>query len=312
MFSRRILGLAAALAVVTAVSSLPAMPGFVNAAHASEIKYVVNNIPITSYDIQRRAAFMKLQRSKGSASEQMIEQALRNAEVARLGIKVTDQQVDDAYARFASNNKMPLKALDQVLAQSGVTKTHFKEYIRSQMGWNQALGARAKAGSGGSGNPQQDLVRNMLQKGGAKPKATEYMLQQVIFVVPAGERSQMAKRKREAEAMRMRFRSCDTTRSFAKGLIDVTVRDLGRVLEPQLPADWAEPIKATKSGGATPVRETERGIEFIGICSAREVSDDRVAQLEFQAESGKAGGNADEISKNYLQELRGKAKIVER
>ena len=35
-------------------------------AAASEIKYIVNNVPITSYDIQRRAAFMKLQRRKGN------------------------------------------------------------------------------------------------------------------------------------------------------------------------------------------------------------------------------------------------------
>ena len=47
---------------------------------------------------------------------------------------------------------------------------------------------------------EQDVVRRMLQQGGAKPTATEYMLQQVIFVVPASERGNMAKRKREAEA----------------------------------------------------------------------------------------------------------------
>lgn len=312
MLSARITGFAMALALVTAAAPL-AMPGAGSVAHASEIKYVVNNIPITSYDIQRRAAFLRLQRSKaGNAAEQMIEQALHDAEVARLGIKVTDQQVDDAYARFAKDNKMTLKQLDQILGQAGVTKGHFKDYIRSQMGWNQALGARARGAGPAGQNREQELVRQMLQKGGTKPSATEYMLQQVIFVVPASERGQVAKRKREAEAMRERFRSCETTRSFAKGLLDVTVRDLGRVLEPQLPSDWAEPIKATKAGSATPVRVTERGVEFIGICSAKEVSDDRAAQLVLQAESGKSGGNADEISKTYTKELREKAQIVER
>ncbi|TIW79773.1 MAG: peptidylprolyl isomerase, partial [Mesorhizobium sp.] len=140
----------------------------------------------------------------------------------------------------------------------------------------------------------------------------EYMLQQVIFVVPASERAAtLAKRKREADAMRARFSGCNTTREFAKGLIDVTVRDLGRVLAPQLPTDWAEQIKATKVGGATPTRETERGVEFIGICSSREVSDDKAAQMVFQAE-GTNDKDADELSKKYVAELRQKAKIVER
>src|SRR5690606_13132604 len=144
------------------------------------------------------------------------------------------------------------------------------------------------------------------------PSATEYMLQQVIFVVPAAERrSLMAKRKREAEAMRSRFNGCDSTRQFAKGLLDVTVRDLGRVLAPQLPSEWAAQIKSTKVGAATNVRETERGVEFIGICSSRQVSDDKVAQLMFDAE-GKGDDADDALSAKYLGELKTRARIVKR
>jgi len=282
-------------------------------AFASEIKYVVNDVPITSGDIAHRAAFLRLQRKKGDAAKEMVDQTLRVTEARRLGIRVTDAQVDAAYQRFASTNKMQLKQLDGVMAQSGVGKDHFKGFIRAQMAWNQALAARYRSGDGvGGAVSEQDLVRKMLEKGGAKPSATEYMLQQVIFVVPAAERNAtLAKRKREADAMRARFNGCNTTREFAKGLIDVTVRDLGRVLAPQLPGDWAEQIKATKVGGATPTRATDRGVEFIGICSSREVSDDKVAQMVFQAE-GSTDKNADELSVKYLEELRKKARIVQR
>ncbi|ESX75516.1 MULTISPECIES: peptidylprolyl isomerase [unclassified Mesorhizobium] len=279
---------------------------------ASEIKYVVNNIPITTGDIQHRAAFLRLQHKKGDAGQEMIDQTLRMAEARRLGIRISDAQVDAAYQRFATSNKMPLKQLDGAMAQSGVSKEHFKEFIRAQMAWNQALTARHRSSDGGGAISEQDLVKRMLEKGGSKPSATEYMLQQVIFVVPAAERSAtLAKRKREADAMRARFNGCNTTREFAKGLMDVTVRDLGRVLAPQLPLDWAEQIKATKVGGATTTRETDRGVEFIGICSSREVSDDKVAQMVFQNE-GSSDKNADELSKKYVEELRKKARIIER
>ena len=204
-------------------------------------------MPITSYDLQRRAAFIKLQRSKQSASESLIEQALHLTEAQRLNIRVTDQQVDDAYVNFAKNNKMPVAQLDTVLEKSGVTKEHFKGFIRAQMSWQQALAARARGGAGPGGRlTEQQAVRKMLERGGNKPSATEYMLQQVIFVVPANDKGSLGKRKNEAEAMRARFTSCDTTRQFAKGLVDVTVRDLGRVLAPELPSDWAESIKAAR------------------------------------------------------------------
>ncbi|MGE0501314.1 MAG: SurA N-terminal domain-containing protein [Rhizobiaceae bacterium] len=289
-----------------------AMPLSVGSASASEIRYVVNDIPVTSYDIQRRAAFMRLQQRKGGAGvaeQEMIDQALRMAEVKRLGIKLSDQQIDDAYTRFAQSNKIPVKQMDQILAQTGVTKAHFKDYIRAQMAWNTALGGRFRQSGGLS---EQDVVRRMLEQGGPKPSATEYMLQQVIFVVPAAERkATLAKRKREAEAMRQRFSGCKQTREFVKGLIDVTVRDLGRVLAPELPTDWADLIKSTQPGGTTKVRETERGIEFIGVCSSREVSDDRVAQMVFQGEVAQ-GEEGKEIDAKYMDELRKKARIVKR
>ena len=152
----------------------------------------------------------------------------------------------------------------------------------------------------------------MLQQGGPKPTATEYLLQQVIFVVPAGEKGKLPQRRKEAEALRQRFSSCDTTRQFAKGLIDVTVRDLPRTLALQLPPDWADMIKTTQPGNATKLRDTERGVEFIGVCSAREVSDDRVAQLAFENEGGADNKKGDDLSKKYIEELRAKARIVER
>jgi peptidyl-prolyl cis-trans isomerase SurA len=307
--SKRII--AAIFAATLSISS--ALVAGTTAAGASEIKYVVNKTAITSYDIQKRAAFLKVQRRSGAlakiAADEMIEQALKSQELEARRVVVTKAQVDASFAKFAASNKMSAKQLSGVLDQAGVTAAHFKEYIRVQMGWGQLLTARNRAEGGGTS--EQDAVKRMLQQGGSKPTATEYMLQQVIFVVPASEKGKLAQRKREAEAMRERFSSCETTRQFAKGLIDVTVRDLGRVLAPQLDPAWADMIKSSKPGSATKLRETDRGVEFIGICSSREVSDDRVAQLVFQSE-GDENAKGDALSKKYLDELRAKARIVER
>lgn len=302
------------LAMMLACLSPLVLPQAPAAAQASEIRYIVNNVPITSYDIQRRAAFLRLQNKRGNlqqlAAEEMVDQTVRNAEASRLNIRVSDDQVADAYQRFARSNNMSTAQMDQVMNQSGVTKAHFREFIRSQMSWSQVMSRQNRAGGPMS---EQDVVRRMLAQGGSKPRATEYMLQQVIFVVPAGERgARLGARKREADALRQRFRSCDTTREFARGLIDVTVRDLGRVLEPELPPDWEKQVKATSVGSATAVRETERGVEFIGICSAREVSDDRVAQMVFGMEASGNDAGMDDASKKLTGELRARSQIVKR
>jgi peptidyl-prolyl cis-trans isomerase SurA len=301
--------LALSLAASLAIAHAPAFAG------GGDIKVIVNKVPITAFDVSKRIAFLKLQRKKGNLSsialEEMIDEQLKRAEMRRVGISVPDKQVDEAYARFASGNKMKVAQLDQVLNQSGVTPKHFKDYIRMQMSWGQTVGSRYRATSGRV--TEQEAVRKMMEKGGGtKPSATEYLLQQVIFVVPAAKRGAiLGARKREAEAMRGRYSGCKTTISFVKGLKDVTVRDLGRVLAPELPPEWADSIIKTQEGQATAVRETARGVEFIGICRAKEVSDDKVAQLMFQKDGGDNKA-AEALDKKYVEELRAKAQIIKR
>ena len=302
------------MATVLAAPAPMSLGGAFNvSALASDIKVTVNKVPITSLDISHRVAFLKLQRKKGNlnatATDEMIDEALKRAEIRRVGINIPDKAVNDAFANFAKGNKLKPAQLEDILNKSGVTAKHFKDYIRVQMAWGQTVGARMRATGPVT---EQQAVRKMFEKGGTKPSATEYMLQQVIFVVPAAKRGQiMGQRKKEATAMRARFNGCENTRQFATGLKDVTVRELGRFLAPELPPEWAEMIKKTQAGGATGIRETEKGVEFIGICRAKEVSDDKAAAMSLQA--GQTGDKAgEELSNNYLQELRDKANIVRR
>lgn len=296
---------AAALFSATAVPTTPAA--------ATEVRWVVNNQAVTSYDIERRAALLRLMRRGGNinelAAEEMVEQTLRQQEMARLNVPVTDEMVDNAYNNFASSNNMTVAQLDQILAESGVTKQHFKDFIRTQIGWGQVVRARQRSSDSMT---EQDVVQRMLQQGGQKPTAMEYTLQRVIFVIPSGQRSTLlAKRRREAQSMRDRFQGCENTVEFAKGLVDVTVRDMGRVLGPELPAEWKDQVANTSPGNATPVRETEHGVEFIGVCSARQVSDDHVAKLVFEdQETGDE--TMEQLSEQIMTELRERSRIIKR
>ncbi|MEO1701678.1 MAG: SurA N-terminal domain-containing protein [Pseudomonadota bacterium] len=282
-------------------------------AHASEVRVIVNNEVVTSYDISRRVAFLRLQRRSGNlnsvAVEQLTEEALKRDATRRAGIRIPDSMVDNAYANFARNNNLSVGQLNNALNQSGVTTKHFKEFIRNQIGWSQTLRARERA-TGGDLMSEQDVVAKMLEQGGQKPTSTEYILQQVIFVVPQNARASMRARVQEANNMRGRVTSCDQTVLLAQGLRDVSVRDLGRRLELELPSDWKEFVSGLKTGETTRVRETARGAEFIVVCRARSVSDDRVAQLEFSTEALEADGG--DAGAAFLRQLRETARIERR
>ncbi len=314
MVRKHILAATIATALSCALTAGVTLP-----AAASEIKIVVNGNAITDFDITRRAAFLKLQRKKGNlaqeARDELVNEALKRQELKRLNMLASDTDVNDAFNRFASSNKMTIDQLNTVLDKAGVTPGHFKEYIRIQMSWGRALSARNRS-QGGVQVSEQDAVQRMLKEGGKKPVSTEYRLQQIIFVVPANNRGILAKRRGEANALRGRFSGCDSTRDLAKGTLDVTVRDLGKFIEQELPPEWSKLVTSTPVGHATTTLDTDKGVEFLGVCSTRQVSDDRVARMVFSQEDAAAAGDgkkdasAEAADKKYLDELRSKAKIV--
>ncbi len=305
VFSRRMLwvALVAALLIVFAAR--------LNGAQANEIAIVVNETVITTFDIERRRNLLRLQRTKGNlreqAREQLIEEAIKMKEVRRLRATVSDAQVDRSFNRFASANKLSSKQMAQVLSQAGVGADHFKQFIRVQMSWPRVVQARFGSRDGMS---TQDLVAKMLERGGEKPSTTEYILQQVVFVIPSSKRNAiLSQRRREAESMRGRFVDCRSTREFAKGLRDVSVIDLGRIMQPALPPDWKELVEKTPAGKTTGVRVTDRGVEFLAVCSSKQVSDDLAAELVMRLEEARNPDNNSENSDRYLAELREDARI---
>lgn len=109
--------------------------------------------------------------------------------------------------------------------------------------------------------------------------------------------------------MRNRFVDCRSTRQFAKGLRDVSVIELGRVMQPALPADWKKLVEKTPQGKTTSARVTDRGVEFLAVCSSKQVSDDLAAEMVFRLEESQKPASENANSAKYLAELREKARI---
>src|SRR5690606_29283293 len=100
---------------------------------------------ITSTDISRRAAFLRLQRQKSdtkTARDQLVEETLKRQEIARTRMSVSTSDVDRAFERFAASNKLSPEQLTKVLSQAGVGAEHFKKYIAVQMSWPRLVNAR--------------------------------------------------------------------------------------------------------------------------------------------------------------------------
>lgn len=277
-------------------------------AQAEQIAATVNTIVITSSDVAKRVSLLRLRGTKGNlqttAKQELVDEVLMRQEIIRTGTSVSTEDVDAAFARFAQGNKMSAAQLTQLLKQAGVGAEHFKAYIGVSMSWPRTVGARY----GGSGNRMSNdqFIARLKQNNGQKPTVTEYLIQQVIFVVPDSKKNLMGKRRSEAEASRKSFPGCKDAKIFAAGFKDVSVRQPQRVVEAQFPEDMRKQMSGLSVGGTTKVTIGPYGPEYYAICKKRQVSDDFAAQITYESQDVKTAEKQAENpnSKKYLDELR--------
>lgn len=279
------------------------------------IKILVNKNAITNVDIQRRVQFMKLRRVPGNhtklAENEMIEQVLKLEEATRRNTLASDEQVDAAFENFAKQNRATTSILSKELNKRGVGAQHFKGFIKTQISWQRTIQGRFQAET--TRVSEEKALQNLRENGNQKPKVNEYSFKQVVFVIPNNKRSPatIAARKREADAFRQTVGSCDTLLQSIKALRDVSILDRRHIMEPELPARWKDEISGAGVGNTTAAQETEKGIEFMAICSSRTVDDDRAAQVTQQsADFSQFSEKSSELSTRYLNELRERSTIV--
>ena len=278
-------------------------------AQAEQIEATVNSIVITGSDVAKRVNFLRLRGVKGNlksiAKQELVDEVLMRQEIIRTGTSVSTDDVDAAFERFAKNNKLSAAQLSEILKRANIGTEHFKAYIGVSMSWPRTVGARY-GGSGGRMSNDQYIAK-LKENNGQKPTVTEYIIRQVIFVIPEKKRNAISgKRKAEAEASRKSFPGCEQAKTFAAGYKDVSVREATRVLETQFPEEMRAEMTKLSVGGTPKVSLGAYGAEYYAVCDKRQVSDDLAAQVTFESQdldkAKQEGENPN--SKKYLEELR--------
>ncbi len=293
---------------VTGKTDMPDIPTLKK--RDSSIAVLVNEVPITDYDISQRQKLMALGGAKTStkiATDELINEALEMYEARKKGVMAPDSQVDNAFDGIAQQLKMTPKQFSGALTSRGVDDASLKKRLRVQLTWQYLVQRRTQSKVT---IKNEDVTSALLAKGNPdEMKLNEYILQQIIFIVPQGSSPALyAQRRREAEAFRQRFKGCDSSVDQAKQLRGVVVKNIGRRDDTQLNGKEGEDIKKTPVDKAAPPYPMEQGIELIAVCSVRQVQSQAAARAEVTNDI--YGKQAPNLGKDYLEELR-KAAIIE-
>jgi peptidyl-prolyl cis-trans isomerase SurA len=133
-------------------------------------------------------------------------------------------------------------------------------------------------------------------------------LRPVLLIIPRGSPdSAIELRRKEAEALRSRFQSCDEGIAFARQLKDVAVREpivrSSADLSPQL----REVLDALAVGKLSTPETTQQGIEMFALCGKKQTKADAPGLKELKDEMYSEQFQAH--AKRFLKELRSTAMI---
>jgi peptidyl-prolyl cis-trans isomerase SurA len=277
-------------------------------AAAQNVVVFVNGEPITALDIEQRSKLTQLSTHKTPGRqevlEELINEKLKVKEAKRWGLEMTDAEIDQSYAQMAGRMRLTADQLTQQLARAGIYPTTLKSRIRADMVWPQLVRGRY---SGSLQIGEKDILTATESK--SDDVGYDYTLRPILFVVPPGSPEAFVDgRKREAEALRGRFQSCDDGIAFARALKEVTVREQIVRTTADIPPDLRKVLDDTGIGHLTAPEVTKVGIEMFAVCAKKETAaENRPGQRK--AREAVAAERYEKKSKEYLESVRRGAMI---
>lgn len=272
------------LGALAIAGALAASLAAVQPATANSIAVLVNDEPITEYDIAQRQRLLEAtgdSASRQRAIDELVEQRLQLQAAQRVGVSVTPSDVDEAYADIAERTNMSASQFSQALDQIGVNPDSLKQRLRAQIAWRNVVRGRLQ---GEAESRQRDIEEALTERGEeATGTAVELTVRQIMFSMPE-DASQQYVREREQDAQRFRsqFSGCDGAREIAGNFRDTAVQSPMRRNLGELPPDAQEMLSELSEGEISTPNVTDRAVELVAVCDRREVQDTSGSRAEIE------------------------------
>ena len=280
-------------------------------AVAQKVLVMVNGDPITTYDVDQRSRFIQLSTHKAATRQavidELINEKLKVQIHKRYKLDVTDKEVENTFASMAQRMRVSPQQLTQMLAGNGVDANTLKARIRADIAWQQIVRGKFQSSFQIREKDVNDALAARKKDDEKDMAGFEYVLRPILFVVAGKAQASMEARKREADALRARFSSCDEGLRFARALRNVIVRDQIKKTSADLPAPLRKILDDTPVGRLTNPEVTPNGIEVFALCARNETTIETAAKRQVREELLNEKFQAQ--SQRYLQELRRGAMI---
>jgi peptidyl-prolyl cis-trans isomerase SurA len=276
-------GLLAALVVVVFV----VVAANLGMAQEVSIVVLVNDDPISDYDVEQRERFLAITTQeqpspelKKKATDQLIDERLQVQQGRKLSVSVDEDDVTKIVEDMAKKNNLDLDGLGTALGKAGVNIKTLKDRIRSQLVWQNVVRQKFRREIQIGDADVDKALSDAGEQASSGPAETALQLRQVRYELPAGaDQKTIAERLAAAESVRGKFGSCA---DLAKGVEGASVKTLAD----QQPASLVQPARLlvmnAKMGQMTPPTLTASSVEMYAVCGKRSVKGDDKRREETQ------------------------------
>ena len=263
----------AAVAVLAVLVSLCGIASFAWAQAEQSIVVLVNDDPITVYDVEQRQRFLAVTTQeqpspalKKKATDMLIEERLQIQQAKKLGITPSEEDVTKVLAGMAKNNNMNPEQLAAALGQMGVNIKTLRDRIRAQVVWQDLIRKKFRRDV----SIAETDVDKALGSGAdaeAPKEETTFQLRQVKYEIPTdADQASIAKQLAAVESVRAKVQSCSNLSSFTKDMKGFKIK----TLQDQLPGSLGQPMRTlvmnAKIGQMTPPTLSGSAIEAYAVC----------------------------------------------
>lgn len=276
----------------------------------AQVVAVVGGEPITAVDIAQRTKLIQLSTQKAPSRQEVLDELIDDKLKVQLSKRyiadVPKREIENSYAGIARRAGMTVAQFNKMLESHGMSAETLKTRIHADFVWSQIVRGKFQGSlQVGEKDVEVKLQAAHKDEGGG----VEFKLRPVLFLVPKGSAATaFESRKREAEALRARFASCEEGLRIAMTLPDVVVREPISRLSADLAQQQRDLLNNTPIGHLTPPDITPQGVEVFAMCGKNPAAAaDSPARRQVRDEMFNERYQA--MSKKFLKELRSQALI---
>ena len=269
-----------------------------NIAHSASVDKVVaiiNEDVITQIELDSRLKGLNAEIAargadappKGELRKQMLDRMINDRlqlqAAERLGITISDQDLDAAVMSVAQGNKMTLRQLRNALAEQDIPYRLFRERIKTEMVVNQIFVRHIRNRIVVTDEELDDFI----EKGGGKADARQYDVSHILIRVPeTASSSEVEQAESKAQEVLSRLNQGMVFSEAAATYSDAPDAkeggNLGWRKPEQLPDLFTKALSAIDVGQNTEVLKSANGFHILHINDARGVNATTLEQTKVR------------------------------